>query len=345
MSGSSGAHPPVGQGSCLARILLRRRTTGAASLRRRSHGARALARTRRSPPPSRTRSRGRYGAARRPRHVRARRGTEPRTAVAPHAVARCRPARRGPRRRERRRPDGRRSRVRLHQLPPKRRLPVAHRGPPHPHAVQQRRQVPCRRPGPPGRQARHGLARHHRPRLGHARQDRCGQGQPGHQGGPRRVRGHPRLPGPGVEHPGRRARHGVRAPRQQRGLRPQAVRDRLRRQRQERLRLHARQRGARRRGPGLPLRPGETAQGQGRADARQPPGAARCRLPARDPRLARREPGESPDRRRLRGRARPPGRRSARPARPGASTTTTRAPTRIPATRWRATAPGAASTG
>ena len=37
-------------------------------------------------------------------------------------------------------------------------------------------------------------------------------------------------------------------------------------------------------------------------------------------------------------------RRSARPA-PAASTTTTRAPTPSPATRWRATAPGAASTG
>ena len=54
----------------------------------------------------------------------------------------------------------------------------------------------------------------------------------------------------------------------------------------------------------------------------------------------------SPSASRARPATRPPvcPRRSARPA-PAASTTTTRAPTPSPATRWRATAPGAASTG
>lgn len=189
-----------------------------------------------------------------------------------------------------------------------RRLPVAGRGSPHPHPVQQRRQVPRPRPGPAGRGARSGLDGHHRPRKRDARQDRRGQGQPGHPGGPGRLRGHPRLPGPGVEHPGRRARHRVRPPGPQRGRGPQAVRDRLRRQRQERLRLDARQRGARHRGPQLPFRAGPAAPRQGHPDAGQPPRPQGPRLPARDPCLARRD-ALPPDRRRLRGRAWSPGRR------------------------------------
>ncbi len=190
MSGTFGGHPPVERGSCSAPILLRRRaTTGASRRRRRSHGARTLARTRGSPPSPRRRSPGwfGFGAARGLRHLGARRGPEPRTAVAPHAVAQVGAARRGPRRRERRRP-GRRTRVRGHRRPSLEGLPVAGRRPPHPHAVQQRRHVPGRRPGPPARPARHGLAGHHRPRQRRPTRRSVSRRSTRTSGGPRRLR-------------------------------------------------------------------------------------------------------------------------------------------------------------
>ena len=65
--------------------------------------------------------------------------------------------------------------------------------------------------------------------------------------GPPAGAGHPGLPGPRVEHPGRGARHRRRPPGAERGQRPQAVRDRLRRQRPRRhrhpRRQHAGERG------------------------------------------------------------------------------------------------------
>jgi hypothetical protein len=48
-----------------------------------------------------------------------------------------------------------------------------------------------------------------------------------------------------VEHPGSRARHGLRAPRTAGGQLPQAVRERLRRRGEGRDREHADERGAR----------------------------------------------------------------------------------------------------
>ena len=121
---------------------------------------------------------------------------------------------------------------------------LAGRRPPHPHPEQQRRDVPRRRPGPARLGVRPGLDGDHRPRQRRPRQDRRGQGQPRHRRRPRAVRRRDAgLPGPGVEHPLRRARHGVRAPRPQRGRRAQGVRERLRRGRQRHDASSRRQRG------------------------------------------------------------------------------------------------------
>ncbi len=181
-----------------------------------------------------------------------------------------------------------------------------------------------------------------------ARQDRRGEGQPGHRRRPRRGQGHAGLPGPGVEHPGRRARHRLRPPGQERGRRPQGVREHLRRRAS--------------RAP-APRRPANEAlaiagvnfladavpsgAGRGRAVPGQPPGPQGHRLAARDPRLARRgSPGiavgmEGAPGHQAAGIPAPNGPGSAR----GFYDNSADAPTRSPATRWRATAPGAASTG
>ncbi len=148
-----------------------------------------------------------------------------------------RPHRRGRRRRQRprlgRAGRRRRRRPRRGRPPEHRHLPVARRRPPHPHPVQLGRDVPRRRPGPARRGLRPGLDGHHRPRFRHPRQARRRAGQPRHRRRAQAVRRpDPRLPGPGVEHPGRRARHRLRPPRLARGRGPQGVRELLRRRRQ-----------------------------------------------------------------------------------------------------------------
>ena len=174
-------------------------------------------------------------------------------------------------RRRRARPPPRPAAV---EPPVARRLPLARRRPPHPHAVQLRRactgsSTRCSTP-----RVRARLDGDHRPRQRRARQDRRGEGQPRHPRRPRRVRGPDAgLPGPGVEHPGRRARHGVRAPGPQRGRRPQGVRELLRRLGERLERQQPGERAARPGGPGLPRAGGDGAPGRRRAVPRQPPGA------------------------------------------------------------------------
>ncbi len=158
---------------------------------------------------------------------------------------------------------------------------------------------------------------------------------------------HPDLPGAGVEHPGRRARHGLRRPGQPRGRGTEAVREQLRRQREERRREHAGQRGAR----GRPASSGSVSRSTsaGSQDA-----LFLANHPARngidspheirnwrdaDPRIAvgfEGAPGHQ-------AAGLPHGHRCR--AAPVASTATRRARTPSPATRPRATGPGAASTG
>ena len=141
------------------------------------------------------------------------------------------------------------------------------------------------------------------------------------------ARGHPGLPGPGVEHPGRRARHRVRAPRPQRGRGAQGVRERLRRHGQ-RHRRPAPRPTRRWPSPGLEL-PRRRRAGAGAS-------RTRCSWPTTRPASGIDSPHEirgwrdaAPGiARRHGGRARSPGRRhpaAERPrARAAASTTTAR---------------------
>ena len=161
-------------------------------------------------------------------------------------------------------------------------------------------------------------------------------------------RGHPGLPGPGVEHPGRRARHGLRPPGSQRGRRAQGVRERLRRGRERHHRAATPANEALAlAGHRLPRPPSVT---QGRVQdamffANHP---ARKGLDSPHEIRGWRDaaPADRASAWRARPGTRPPAsrRRSVR-ARAAASTTTPRPPTASPATRSRATAPGAASTG
>ena len=133
----------------------------------------------------------------------------------------------------RRSPTRRSTAGRRRDARPAARLLLAGRRPPHPHPAQQRRAVPRGRPGAARVGVRPGLDGDHRPRQRRPRQDRRRQGQPRHRRRPRAVRRrHAGLPGPRVEHPGRRARHGLRPPRAQRGRGAQGVREHLRRRRQ-----------------------------------------------------------------------------------------------------------------
>ena len=160
-----------------------------------------------------------------------------------------------------------------------------------------------------------------------ARQDRRGARSTRTSSRPApRLQGHADLPGPGVEHPGRRARHGLRAPRQERGRRAQGVRERLRRRRHATPASHTR-RTRRSRSPASTssATPVHQRPRRRRAVPRQPPGPPGHRLAARDPGLARRRPEH---RGRHGGRAGPPGgrhpERRTGPARAAASTTTPR---------------------
>ena len=211
------------------------------------------------------------------------------------------------------------------------------------------RPVPGHRPRAARQRLRPRLDGHHRPRRPPARQASASRRSTPTSSPPARstVHGHPGLPGPGVEHPGRRARHGVRAP---------GPATRSRSSSSSRTATTA---SSTTRPPNTPANEAIAVTGLNfLAEA----GAARC---GADALMLANHPArkgiDSPheirgwrdaaaaDRHRHGGRAGPPGRRhpdaaSAR-ASAAATTTTARARTRSPATRWRATAPGAASTG
>ena len=147
-----------------------------------------------------------------------------------------------------------------------------------------RRAVPGDRPGAARLRVRPGLDGHHRPRQ-RRRTPRSASTRSTPTSSPPATSfdGHAGLPGPGVEHPGRRARHRLRAPRPQRGRGAQGVRERLRRRRSTTPTASTPgQRGARHRRPRLPGRRGAPAAGS----------RTRCSSPTTRPARASTRPHE-----------------------------------------------------
>ena len=197
-----------------------------------------------------------------------------------------------------------------------------------------RRHVPGDRPGPARPRVRPGLDGHHRPRQRRARARSAWRRSTRTSVAAREeLHGPAHLPGPGVEHPGRRARHGVRAPGPQRGRGAQGVRERLRRHRSP---APARQHPANEAHGRSPASTSSATvrapQGRRRAVPRQPPGPA-----AASTRRTSSAAGATPPRTVAVGMEGAPGhqaagiptRRTARAA-PAASTTTPRRPTSFP---------------